>query len=449
MGRGARLESGRDPRERHRPDARPVAAARACARDRRRPDRRRRRHARDGTRKPRGRRPRRPLRPPGLHRLARPLPELGGRAAPDRLEGAASLEEALDAGARGPGRRPARAAGCAARAGGAPTGPSSRRGRRSTRSRATSPAALVAKDYHSLWLNSAALARADGDLQVPGGVVERDEQGEPTGVLREESAWRFKERYVETTDDEYLDAMRGGLRLAASRGVTAVHDKDGWLPAIPRLWQRLHARGPARACASGSRCRTSRSTALAELGVAPGIGDDRLRLGYLKVFMDGTLGSQTALMLDGPASRSRAARSSPRSSAAARGPAGPSPCTRSATWRTANALDAFEETRDGVGSRSGSGTGSSTPSAWHRRTSPRFARLGVAASVQFSHAPSDRDAGRAVLARAGSTARTRSAASRTRARVRRQRLGRADRGARPVGRHLRGRARATGAPSRR
>src|SRR5262249_33502819 len=58
------------------------------------------------------------------------------------------------------------------------------------------PAALIAKDYHSLWLNSAALALADGDLEVEGGVVERDEAGEPTGVLREESAWRFKERYL-------------------------------------------------------------------------------------------------------------------------------------------------------------------------------------------------------------------------------------------------------------
>ena len=72
------------------------------------------------------------------------------------------------------------------------------------------PAALVAKDYHSLWLNSAALARAGGDLDVAGGVVERDEHGEPTGVLREESAWRFKERYLSVPADEYLDAMRAG-----------------------------------------------------------------------------------------------------------------------------------------------------------------------------------------------------------------------------------------------
>ena len=36
------------------------------------------------------------------------------------------------------------------------------------------PVVLTSKDYHSLWLNSAALARAGGDLDAPGGVVERD-----------------------------------------------------------------------------------------------------------------------------------------------------------------------------------------------------------------------------------------------------------------------------------
>ena len=35
-----------------------------------------------------------------------------------------------------------------------------------------------------------------GDLDVEGGVVERDAGGEPTGILREEAAWRFKERYL-------------------------------------------------------------------------------------------------------------------------------------------------------------------------------------------------------------------------------------------------------------
>ncbi len=62
------------------------------------------------------------------------------------------------------------------------------------------PTALIAKDYHSLWVNSAALARANGDLAVAGGVVERDANGEPTGVLREEAAWQFERRHLKVPD---------------------------------------------------------------------------------------------------------------------------------------------------------------------------------------------------------------------------------------------------------
>ena len=85
------------------------------------------------------------------------------------------------------------------------------------------PTALMARDYHSLWLNSAALARANGDLEVEGGVVVRDAEGEPTGVLREECAWHFRDTYVRPTEDEMVDASREGVRIAIARGVTAVH----------------------------------------------------------------------------------------------------------------------------------------------------------------------------------------------------------------------------------
>jgi predicted amidohydrolase YtcJ len=159
------------------------------------------------------------------------------------------------------------------------------------------PTALMARDYHSLWVNSAALAQADGDLQVEGGVVEVDGEGEPTGVLREESAWQFRDRYLLAADDEFVDAMREGLRIAASRGVTAVHDKDGWLGA-PRLWQRLAEEG-ALTLRVWQSVPYDYVGHLEELGFRSGLGDDRLRIGYLKVFMDGTLGSQTARLLDG------------------------------------------------------------------------------------------------------------------------------------------------------
>src|SRR5438046_1455437 len=113
------------------------------------------------------------------------------------------------------------------------------------RATGNTPTALMAKDYHSLWLNSAALAHANGNLQVPGGVVEVDERGEPTGVLREECAWHFRDNHAAPSDEESVEAMREGLRVALSRGVTSVHDKDGWRGAL-RFWQRLDAEGALR-----------------------------------------------------------------------------------------------------------------------------------------------------------------------------------------------------------
>ncbi len=159
------------------------------------------------------------------------------------------------------------------------------------------PALLFSKDYHSAWLNSAALARAEGDLQVDGGVVERDEAGRPNGILREESAWQFRARVAMPTEDEFVEATREGLRIAASRGVVAIHDKDGWLGA-PGIFQRVAERDGLTLRVWGS-VPYERLPELEALGIHSGIGDDFLRIGYLKAFMDGTLGSQTAWMLDG------------------------------------------------------------------------------------------------------------------------------------------------------
>src|SRR5207237_2714968 len=144
---------------------------------------------------------------------------------------------------------------------------------------------------------TAALERAGGDLEVEGGVVERDPRGEPTGVLREEAAWRFKERYLTIPAGEYVDAMRTGVKVANARGVTCVNDKDGWLGAAG-LWQRLEQQGSLtlRVWQSVPHAKLSDLRALA---LRSGVGSPLLRIGYLKVFMDGTLGSQTAWMLDG------------------------------------------------------------------------------------------------------------------------------------------------------
>ncbi len=250
------------------------------------------------------------------------------------------------------------------------------------------PAALWAKDLHSLWLNSAALALAQGDLEVEGGVVERDAQGEPTGVLREEAAWRFRERFPSVPEDEWVAVVREGVKLAHSRGVTAVHDKDGWIGA-PEIFQRLAER-------EGLTLRVWQSLPwrklpeLEGLGLRSRFGNEFLRLGYLKVFMDGTLGSQTAWMLDG--SGVRITSGDELAEIVGRGARAGWPVAVHAIGDRANreALDAFEATKDEWQPRG------LRPRIEHAQCLdpadlPRFAQLGVACSVQFSHAPSDRD----------------------------------------------------------
>ena len=170
--------------------------------------------------------------------------------------------------------------------------------------------------------------------------------------------------------------------------MTAVHDKDGWLGAL-RFFQRLR-RQEALTLRVWQSLPAESLDHLEEVGLASGLGDDLLRAGYLKTFMDGTLGSQTARLLDGSGVEitSRAELAEIVRRAARLG----WPVGVHAIGDRANrdALDAFEET-----------AADWRPRGLRQRIEhaqlldpadiPRFAALGVAASVQFSHAPSDRD----------------------------------------------------------
>jgi predicted amidohydrolase YtcJ len=250
------------------------------------------------------------------------------------------------------------------------------------------PALLFSKDYHSAWLNSAALARANGDLEVDGGVVERDASGAPTGILPEESAWQFRARVAMPAEDEFVEATRDGLRVAAARGVVAIHDKDGWLGA-PGIFQRVRQR-------DGLTLRVwqsipyERLPELEALGVHSGIGDDFLRIGYLKGFMDGTLGSQTAWMLDGSGVTITSGEQLAEIIRAGARLGWPVGVHAIGDQANREALDAFESTRD-AWAPLGLRHRVEHAQCLAREDVARFAEIGVACSVQFSHAPSDRD----------------------------------------------------------
>ena len=156
------------------------------------------------------------------------------------------------------------------------------------------PLILHAVDGHSVWANGPALAIAGvvaSTANPPGGIVEKDANGEPTGILIEEAASLVR-RAAPHVDDPTRE-LRDAIGMARSLGITSAHDYDrsGIRPAA----QVLEARGDL-----GFRLLVSlpvdQLEAAETLEFRSGWGSERLRLGPVKIFADGTLGSSTALL---------------------------------------------------------------------------------------------------------------------------------------------------------
>jgi len=109
------------------------------------------------------------------------------------------------------------------------------------------PAALRSRDGHARWLNTDALRRAGIDkntAEPPGGAIERDASGAPTGILKE-NANRFADAVVPPpTVDECFAAIERGQREAHRRGITAIEDLEQ--AAAFSAFQRRRDRGELR-----------------------------------------------------------------------------------------------------------------------------------------------------------------------------------------------------------
>jgi hypothetical protein len=256
------------------------------------------------------------------------------------------------------------------------------------------PVALWSKDWHALWLNSAALKRlgiARSTPEVAGGRIERDARGEPTGILREEAANQFYNKVPFPPDRSAKAAVLAGRQEFWRLGLTGFHSMEG--PAEYRVLQLLDEER-SLGLRGTLYFRHQHLDKLVELGLRTGFGSRRLRIGGIKLFVDGALGSQTAWML-GPYEKSRY-RGMPVlgrrelqelvDKASAAGLA----CAVHAIGDAANrlALDVFEDARR-------------TEKRLRHRIEHcqlvrpedirRFRRLGIVASVQPSHCPSDLD----------------------------------------------------------
>lgn len=167
---------------------------------------------------------------------------------------------------------------------------------------------------HLAYANSIALEIAGiraGSPQPPGGEIQKDQQGVPTGVLKEHAAQELVFRHIPPYPDSALkDALRETIRMYHQAGITSSHDaavgyfREGrqvlqaygeleeegrldlriYLNVVEELYGELAARGPGT-----------------------GFGSGRLRLGSVKLFQDGSIQALTAALgesyWNAPASR--------------------------------------------------------------------------------------------------------------------------------------------------
>ncbi|TAK26805.1 MAG: amidohydrolase [Chloroflexota bacterium] len=257
------------------------------------------------------------------------------------------------------------------------------------------PVALSSKDLHALWLNSEGLRlvgiRRDSP-NPPGGLIERDALGEPTGILKEAAAITAYMAADRPSPATCQSALRDAIAELQRLGVTSVH-----VPEDQRTWHALQTLRAAGALGLRVYMLPPASSLphLAALGLHSGFGDEFLRLGPIKVFADGSLGTQTAALLRPYQGRQdRGVSVTPRRTLrklAERGAAAGIALAVHAIGDRAvrNTLDALE-TAKAVEGRSELRHRLEHLQLVDPRDLPRIARLGVVASVQPLHAVSDR-----------------------------------------------------------
>jgi len=160
-------------------------------------------------------------------------------------------------------------------------------------------------DGHMALANSVALKLAGVDKNtpdVPGGVIVRDANGEPTGILKD-AAQSLVERVIPAPSQKQIRvAIKAAQEYANRVGVTSVQDMSA-SPDVFRAYQTMLHDGELHVRISGHQPLISWQR-LADVGILADFGSEYLHIGGVKGFADGSLGSTTALFfqpyLDSP-----------------------------------------------------------------------------------------------------------------------------------------------------
>ncbi len=167
------------------------------------------------------------------------------------------------------------------------------------------PVFLRRYDGHMAVANTRALKLANVTAATPdppGGVIYRKPNSrEPAGVLRDNAMSLVDRLIADPSDSEIVEAVRAAQAEARQAGVTSVQDMDGSAAptrrALFRLYQQL-ARNGQMTLRVDLRWPLAQWQDLARLGLLADFGNDYVRIGGVKGFADGSLGSSTAKMFE-------------------------------------------------------------------------------------------------------------------------------------------------------
>ena len=165
------------------------------------------------------------------------------------------------------------------------------------------PVFVNRSDGHMCLANAVAMKLAGVDKNtkdVPGGVIVRDADGNPTGIFKDAAKSLIERAQPHPSMEHILSALKAAQDYATENGVTSVQDMGVFtaqgvdtMADVIRGYQTLEKRGELRVRAS-THLPLVDWKRLASAGIMANFGTVKLQVGALKSFADGSLGSTTA-----------------------------------------------------------------------------------------------------------------------------------------------------------
>lgn len=160
------------------------------------------------------------------------------------------------------------------------------------------PVCVNRLDGHMILANSIAMKLAGITKEtkdVDGGTIVRDQDGNPTGIFKDNAEMLIRKIIPEYTQEQNDAAFIAGMRFVASKGVTSVHNMDLGDIGLIEKYMRIKDEHVTRFYLGVA---LSQGKTLSNYIKENGLGDEWLKIGFSKAMLDGSLGSHTAAFFE-------------------------------------------------------------------------------------------------------------------------------------------------------